>query len=160
MDRFVSRFTNKVDAKGRVSVPAPYRAVLAKENFDAVYCYRNLDLPAIDAGGGKLVSTIDGLLEKIPPFSDEYEQLATALYGESDQPKIDGDGRIVLSEALKEHAGITDQVVFVGLGFKFQIWEPARFEAHLAQGRERLRDLKALLGTARGEAPAPGGARE
>ena len=58
MDQFVSSFTNKIDSKGRVSVPASFRAILAKEGGDGVYCYPSLDAPALDAGGIRLVNQI------------------------------------------------------------------------------------------------------
>ena len=154
MDQFVSRFTNKIDAKGRVSVPAPFRAVLARDGYEGIYCYPSLDQPALDAGGNKLVARIDDLLEDLPPYSDERDMLAAALYGVSEVLKIDKDGRTMLSEELREHAGITDRIAFVGLGDKFQLWEPTRFEAHFRQAREKVRDLRKLLGAGRSAALA------
>ena len=89
---------------------------------------------------------INRLLDALPPYSDERDQLSTALLGDCEPLKIDGDGRVVLSEALKHHAGIGHEVVFVGVGHKFQIWEPGRFEAQFAEGRKKLSELKRLLG--------------
>ncbi len=152
MDQFVSRFTNKIDSKGRVSVPAPFRAVLARDGYDGIYCYPALDQPALDAGGNRLVRRIEALLEDLPPYSDEKDMLAAALYGVSEVLKIDKDGRTMLSQELRDHAGIKDRVTFVGLGEKFQIWEPARFEAHFAQAREKVRELRKLLGAGRSAA--------
>ena len=154
MDQFVSRFTNKIDGKGRVSVPAPFRAVLARDGYDGIYCYPSLDQPALDAGGNRLVGKIEGLLEDLPPYSDEKDMLAAALYGVSEVLKVDKDGRTMLSQELRDHAGIKDKVTFVGLGEKFQIWEPARFEAHFSQAREKVRELRKLLGAGRSAARA------
>src|SRR5437016_136387 len=126
MDRFVSNYTLRLDAKGRVSIPAPFRAVLARDGFDGLYCYPALDRPALDAGGNALLAEIDQLIERYPPFSDEREDFSTALYGTSETLKIDSEGRVILSEVLKQHAGIAEAVAFAGLGHKFQIWEPER----------------------------------
>jgi MraZ protein len=73
--------------------------------------------------------------------------------------KIDGEGRMVLTEPLKSHAGIADAVAFAGHGHKFQIWEPGRFRAELAEATEKVRALKKQLGT-RVAAEGPHGARE
>jgi MraZ protein len=73
--------------------------------------------------------------------------------------KIDGEGRVILSDALKAHAGIADAAAFVGLGHKFQIWEPNRFRAQLAEATEKVRALKRQLGS-RVAAPDAPGARE
>src|SRR6476619_1395279 len=106
MDQFVSAFTNKIDTKGRVSVPASFRTVLAKDGLDGIYCYPSLDAPALDAGGQRLVDKINGLVEGLAPYSDERDQLATALFGTSEILSIDQDGRTILPERLREHADL------------------------------------------------------
>ena len=159
MDRFVSHYLLRLDAKGRVSVPAPFRAVLARDGFDGLYCYPALDRPALDAGGNALLAEIDTLSATFLPYSDRREQLALALYGTSETLKIDSEGRVVLSDALKAHASIADAVAFVGLGHKFQIWEPGRFRSELAEATQKVRALKAELGS-RVAARDASGARE
>jgi len=154
MDRFVSNFTLRLDAKGRVSIPASYRAVLARDGFEGLYCYPALDRPALDAGGNALLKEIEDLIERYPPCSDEREDFSTALYGTSETLKLDGEGRVILSDPLKTHAGIAEAVAFVGLGHKFQIWEPERFRAQLAEATGKVRALKKQLGSRRaGEDP-------
>lgn len=160
MGRFVATFTNRIDAKGRVSVPASFRANLERDGYGAaaergLYCYPSLDAPAIDAGGEGLAQTIDRLLERLPPYSDERDELSVALYGDVHVLAIDGDGRIVLPEALRAHAGIEGSVTFVGLGAKFQIWEPGRFEERRRIARDKVRDTRRLL--ARPDPPLGGG---
>ena len=145
MDRFVSNFTLRLDSKGRVSIPASFRSVLTRDGFDGLYCYPALDRPAIDAGGNALMAEIEALIARYAPFSEEREQFALALYGTSETLKIDGEGRVSLSEALKRHAGITEAVAFVGLGHKFQIWEPGRFQSELAEATQKVRELRSEL---------------
>jgi MraZ protein len=147
MDRFVSNYALRLDSKGRVSIPAPYRAVLGRDGFDGLYCYPALDRPALDAGGNALLGEIETLIARFPPFSEEREEFAATLYGTSETLKIDGEGRVVLTEPLKTHAGITDAVAFVGVGHKFQIWEPTRFRAQLAEATEKVRAFKRQLGS-------------
>jgi MraZ protein len=159
MDRFVSHYTLRLDAKGRVSIPAPFRAVLARDGFDGLYCYPTLDRPALDAGGNALLGEIEALIARYSPYSEEREQFSAALYATSEILKIDGEGRVVLSESLKTHAEITDAVAFAGLGHKFQIWEPGRFRAELAEATEKVRAWKKQLGS-RVAAEGPHGARE
>lgn len=146
MSRFVSNFTNKLDAKGRVSIPAPFRAVLARDGFEGLYVHPALDAPALDAGGNALLNEIDAFLSTMSPYSDERDQLSTALFGTSEILKVDTEGRVILTDTAKAHAGIADAVTFVGLGQKFQIWEPERFRVHLEAARMKVRDLKKGLG--------------
>ena len=158
MDRFVSTFTNKIDAKGRVSIPAPFRAVLERDGYaGGIYCYPSLDAPALDAGGERLAKKIDGLLSGLPDYSDERDELSVALYGEVQVLSIDGDGRIVLPQGLRAHAGIGDQITFVGLGDKFQMWSPERFDERRTKAREKVRDHRNLLGAGSGRTSGDGG---
>jgi MraZ protein len=158
MDRFVSNYTLRLDAKGRVSIPAPFRAVLARDGFEGLYCYPTLDRPALDAGGKALLTEIDALVARFAPYSEEREQFSTALYGTSETLKLDAEGRVTLTDSLKDHAAIKDTAAFVGLGHKFQIWEPERFRAQLAEATEKVRALKQQLGS-QGAAPDALGAR-
>jgi MraZ protein len=151
MDRFVSTFTNKIDAKGRVSVPAPFRAVLEHDGYQGagsagIYCYPSLDAPALDCGGERLAQKIDGLLSGLPDYSDERDELSVALYGDVQVLSVDGDGRIVIPETLRAHAGLAAQATFVGLGLKFQIWSPDAFEARRKAAREKVQEHRKLLG--------------
>ena len=147
MDRFVSTFTMRLDAKGRVSIPAPYRAALAREGVDTLYCHPSLAEAALDAGGARLLEEIDALISRYPPYSEAREELAAALYGTSETLRIDPEGRVVLSEQLKAHAEIGDSVAFVGLGHKFRIWEPGRLDAHLVEAKDKVRRLRRSLGS-------------
>jgi MraZ protein len=160
MDRFVSTFTNKIDAKGRVSVPAPFRLVLERDGYSGapagaigtggIYCYPSLDSAALDAGGERLARKIDALLANLADYSDERDELSVALYGDVQVLHVDADGRIVLPESLRAHAGLigpgSGQVTFVGLGDKFQIWEPAQFDLRRAKAREKVQEHRKLFG--------------
>ena len=158
MDRFVSHFTLRLDSKGRVSIPAPFRNVLTRDGFEGLYCYPTLDRPALDAGGHALLAEIEALIARFHPYSSERERFATALYGMSEVLRMDGEGRVILPDTLKDHAGITEAVAFVGLGNKFQIWEPGRFQSELAEATEQVRALRKQPGSQ--EAPKAHGARE
>ena len=110
------------------------------------------------SGSSALLAEIESLVDRFPPYAAAREELLVALYGRSETVTIDTEGRVSLPDELKSHAGITDAVAFVGLGHKFQIWEPQRFRAHLAKATATVRTLTKRLGS---ERPASDdGARE
>ena len=123
MDIYVSNYTNRLDAKGRVSIPAPFRAVLARDGFEGLYVHPSLDQEALDCGGHALLREIDGLLSGYTPYSEERDLLSLALMGSSEILKVDSEGRVILTETLKAYAAVSNEVTFVGVGHKFQIWE-------------------------------------
>jgi MraZ protein len=164
VDGFLSNFTNRLDAKGRVSIPASYRAVLARDGFEGLYVYPALDQEALDCGGHALLREIDELVGKLPLYSEERDQFSTALISTSEILKVDSEGRVILTESLKIEAGITTEVTFAGHGHKFQLWEPGRFRAHLVEAknqvREKLRRRSSARPVASDAPPQPHGARE
>jgi len=155
MESFRGRYTNKIDAKGRVSVPAKFRAIALGQGSNGVVCFPSFLSPCVEGGGQKLAHEIDEMLERPDPFSENADALAAVLMGDSYDIGFDSDGRIVLPEELRAHAGITDRVTFVGMGRKFQLWEPEAYETFRADALERARsagDLLKPVPKAKGEA--------
>jgi MraZ protein len=145
MDRFVSQYTSKLDSKGRVAIPAPFRNLLDKDGFEGLYVHPALDFPALDCGGNALLREIDCLMERFPAYSEERDVFATALMGASQILRRDAEGRFIVTDMMRDVTSITDSVTFVGQGQKFQIWEPARFVRHFDESRSRLRAMRRLL---------------
>ena len=138
MALFSSTYVNKVDRKGRVSVPANFRNILIDQNFPGIVTFRSFKYQALDAGGYDRLEELTKSLDALAEFSDEREALES-LVAESQQLPFDSEGRIVLPQALAEYAGITDLAAFVGVGRSFQIWEPERHRLHHEEMRERVR---------------------
>jgi len=143
MDRFLSQFRNRIDAKGRLSLPAPYRAILSQPGFEGVFLHPSLDDPALDGGGQGLVDEIQAMLDAMPLYSREREDLATALLSTGEVLRLDSEGRVSLPERLRVAAQLADEALFAGQGRKFQIWAPDRFAARLDEARARARATRA-----------------
>jgi len=127
---FLSKYVNKVDQKGRVSVPAPFRAALTGQSFNGIVVYPSFRFEALDGrGADDMAEMVEKLDSEYNQFSDDYEALATIFAG-SMQLAFDGEGRVVLPKSLMDFARITDNVAFVGIGKYFQLWDPAAYDAH------------------------------
>jgi MraZ protein len=146
MRNFRANFVNKIDAKGRVSVPASFRAVLGEEK--TIYCTPSLSDPAIDV---YTQERLDEMTEKFErdhdPMSLDYRHFQMIMNGDVFPVLIDGDGRIILPEDLRAHARITSEASFVGTGPYFQIWEPS---SHRAYREDARRALQAKFGITAG----------
>lgn len=138
MELFFSTFVNKVDRKGRVSVPATFRAAVADQSFPGIVVFPSFKYEALEASGIKRMEEMTTRQATLDEFSDEHENIGM-LFATSQALPFDTEGRIVLPEALAEYAHISDAAAFVGLGKSFQIWEPNRLADHQASVRERAR---------------------
>jgi len=152
VELFISTYVNKVDRKGRVSVPATFRSTLATDRHpNLVIAFPSVRLPALECTGSDRMAEMQERIETLEQFSEEYENLSL-LFAEAQPLTIDGEGRVILPEKLKEHALITGDVAFVGLGAMFQLWDPAAYAAHSSAVRERSRRQGTTL-PPRGGAP-------
>ncbi len=144
MAAFLSTFANKVDKKGRVSVPASFRAVLDRQASTGIILYPSLKHPCIEGSGDERIQEIVDSIDALDVFSDEAENIQTIL-ADAKQLTIDSDGRIVMPPELLSYAGLSDTATFVGLGKSFQVWEPSAYEAHRDRNRLRAREQGATL---------------
>ncbi len=142
MDRFLSNAVNRIDAKGRVSVPAHFRSVVAKRGYGELYALRALDVPAMDVGGLDLLDRYERRMAREDRFPGAADDMSFFVHGDGTFLKIDQEGRITMNDFIRDHTGISTEVVFVGRGAFFQIWEPARFEVHGRAVRARLLGLR------------------
>jgi len=150
VELFLSTFVNKVDRKGRVSVPATFRSTLATQRHpNQVVLMPSFKYAALDGTGSDHLTEMMEGLSTLDQYSDRRDDLAL-VFADSKSLQIDGEGRIVLPEDLKGHAHIDDEVAFVGLGKMFQMWEPGRFTRHRSEALERSRRGGATLPPAGG----------
>ena len=145
MALFTSTFVNKVDKKGRVSVPASFRMALASQSFAGVVVFPSFVHQAIEGAGYELLERLAQSVEQFDPFTDEHDAFATTIFGDSHQLSFDSEGRILLPEPLLSHATITTSAAFLGRGGTFQIWEPEALLAYKSDAVERARADRTAL---------------
>jgi len=145
MPLFLSTFINRIDAKGRVSVPASFRGALASEPYQGIVVFRSHQHAALEGFAFSSMQDIAGRLDHYDLFSGEQDDLATAVFGDSVQLPFDGDGRVILPESLIVHAGLQGQAAFVGMGQKFQIWRPEEFEGRRENARGNVKSGKLTI---------------
>ena len=148
MGLFLSTFYNKIDKKGRVSVPASFRSVLESQSFRGIVTFRSLSLDALEGFGMDRMEKLSQDLDQIDLFSQRRDDWADALFADAQALAFDSEGRITLSQEMCQHSEITDTVAFVGRGPTFQMWNPEKFKVHQEAARQRLKEKKQGLAVA------------
>jgi MraZ protein len=138
MALFIDTFVNKIDSKGRVSVPAPFRAALSGQSFHGIVALPTFKYPALQCAGIDWMTRLSSGISTMAVFSDAHDDAASALFGDTKQLAFDGDGRITLLQPLLAHANLSDSAAFVGCGPIFEIWEPAALERRKQEARRRV----------------------
>jgi MraZ protein len=143
MSHFLGTHQNRLDAKGRLSVPAPFRAALRAMSKDPdaplVVLRPSHQHDCIEGWPYALFQTLTNPLDRLDLFSPAHNDMATTLFADAWPLEADGQGRIVLPDMLAQHAGLTETVEFMGLGRIFEIWEPAAAARRRAEARGNAR---------------------
>ena len=144
MNRFLSNATNRIDAKGRVSVPAVFRSVLAQRDIQELYCFQDFVFPAISVGGPDVLERYERQIANEDPFSREGNEMSLLVHGGGVFMKLDAEGRLMVTDFIRDFTGITTEVCFVGRSDHFQLWQPQAFQEVQVAAREerRLRGLR------------------
>jgi MraZ protein len=140
---FLSAYTNKVDKKGRVSVPASFRAELEQLSQNGFVAFPHTEDPCIEGWDRGRIGELAEAMDEFSPMSEEHKALGYLL-GKSRELPFDPEGRIVLPPNLMAQAGITDTALFIGRGKSFQIWGPERYE----EFEERIKPNAAIVARA------------
>ncbi len=141
-DLFLSTITNKIDKKGRVSVPHSFRTVLHKTQGDSdaeqssLVLFRSLNHPCLEGCSSRFLQTLNK--DSTGWVANKFDDFAEVIFADSHLITLDSEGRMSLPTEFSEYAQITDQIAFVGRGSRFQIWNPKTFKNHHNATRERL----------------------
>ena len=134
---FLSSYENKIDRKGRVSVPATFRSHLNSMGYNGFISYPSFNHSALEACSQDRIEILSKTIDSLNPFEEKRDFFATSILSESENLQFDTEGRVSLAERLLEHAEIKSNVLFVGLGQTFQIWEPKNFEKFKIVARKK-----------------------
>ena len=142
---FLSTYENKLDKKGRVSVPASFRSYLSNLGYNGVVCYPSFNNQSIEACSQSRIEKLSDSIDSLNPFEEKRDFFATSILSESVDLQFDSEGRITLTSKLLKHAKIKNTMIFVGQGNTFQIWEPMAFEKFRTQSRKKSNLHRASL---------------
>ena len=142
---FLSTYENKLDKKGRVSVPASFRSYLSNLGYNGVICYPSFNNQCIEAWPQDRIEKISNAIDSLNPFEEKKDYFATSILSESINLQFDNEGRILLTSKLLKHAKIKNSMLFVGQGKTFQIWEPTLFEKFRVTAKRKSNIHRASL---------------
>ena len=142
---FLSTYENKLDKKGRVSVPASYRSYLSNLGYNGIVCFQSFNNLCIEAWPQDRIEKISNAIDSLNPFEEKKDYFATSILSESINLQFDNEGRIILTSKLLKHSKIKNNVLFVGQGKTFQIWEPTSFEKFRVNARKKSNTHRASL---------------
>ncbi len=145
MDLFISKFINKIDKKGRVSLPSSFRNVLPKSNRNEIILYKSIKTKSIEGCGVGRLNEIAERINNLDFFSEDYDDFSSSIFSEIVTSNVDKEGRFLIPEDLKKYANLNNEAAFFGQGYFFQIWNPQSGLDNINISRKRLLNKKKSL---------------
>ncbi len=136
---FRGRYNHQIDQKGRLSVPSRFREILSS-NFDERLIVTNFD-QCLWAYPVPEWQELERKVGELPQFMEEVKALQRVFISAAIEAPVDRQGRILIPPTLREYAGMSRDVVIVGMTKRFEIWSRERWEMVFASAQQRLDGL-------------------
>ncbi len=142
---FLSSYENKIDKKGRVSVPAAFRSHLTTQGYSGFISYPSFSNPALECCTQERIEKLSNSIDTLNPFEEKRDYFATSVLSESSNLIFDTEGRVQFSKKLLDYAKIKNDILFVGLGKTFQVWNPKNFDKFKSVARKKALQSRSSL---------------
>jgi MraZ protein len=148
MASFSGRYLNSVDSKGRVALPAKLRRIFPKESQNNVVLTRGIE----SCIHGYAMDDWDSLLfnlENLEIPETQKNLISRLLLSYSLETNFDGQGRVLIPNYLLEHAKLRGEAMIVGVGNRFEIWNPLLFEKHVEEAEPQFKEILGTISLSR-----------
>jgi MraZ protein len=145
MTQFVGTHFGKLDRKGRISVPAQFRAELEAALTNQIVLRVSHQNPCLEVRTKTAFSAMVKGILALEHFSEDRDDLETAIVADSTELKLDGEGRVVLPEALTSAIPLGESIAFMGKGERFEIWDEATARTRIAEAKARVLQKRLTL---------------
>lgn len=134
---FRGTYENRLDKKGRVSVPAEFRTQLKGQAFEGIVAFPSLrhgsKHKALECSGADRLDAMSASIDPTKVMPDGTSRDTHLTLGRARDLAFDGEGRVVLPETFVAHLGLGERITFVGQGPFFEMWESGAHGAREAQ---------------------------
>ena len=138
MIMFLSSFEGIIDSKNRISIPSSLRTTILQSK-EKIYLFRSLKYSCLEV---HLASKINALIKSFNEkdfFSKKNDHFKTAILSDLEEITIDKDGRFTLRDSHKIFSKIKKEIIFIGKGNHFEIWQKNLGDLHKINSRKKFK---------------------
>ena len=135
---FLSSFYGIIDSKNRVAIPSAFRSAISISK-EKIFIYKSLKYACLEIHlSSKIYALIKSFDEK-DFFSKKNDHFKTAILSDLEEINIDKEGRFILKEQLQKFSKLSKELIFIGKGNHFEIWEKKLGEVHKKTSRAKFK---------------------
>ena len=138
MIMFLSSFYGIIDSKNRVAIPSSFRSTI-NISKEKTYLFKSLKYNCLEI---HLASKINSLIKSFDEkdfFSKKNDHFKTAILSDLEEIKIDKEGRFVIKDQLQKFSKLSKNLIFIGKGNHFEIWDKQLGEKHKIVSRSKFK---------------------
>ena len=137
---FTSEYECKLDAKGRLVLPAKIKASLPETSGGELVVRRGFE-PCLVVYPFTEYKKIYSRIASLNEFNEEYRKLQRNFFRGNTQVELDNNGRFLIPKPMLRYANLDKDVIVVGMGNRIEIWNPETYEEYLIQDQSEFSKL-------------------
>ena len=135
---FLSSFYGIIDSKKRVAIPSSFRSTI-NSTKEKIFIFKSLKYECLEVHlSSKITSLVKSFDEK-DFFSKKNDHFKTAILSDLEEITIDKEGRFIVKEQLQKFSNLSKEIIFIGKGNHFEIWEKKLGETHKKISRAKFK---------------------
>ena len=137
---FTSEYECKLDAKGRLVLPAKIKASLPETTGGELVVRRGFE-PCLVVYPFTEYKKIYSRIASLNEFNEEYRKLQRNFFRGNTQVELDNMGRFLIPKTMLRYANLDKDVIVVGMGNRIELWNPETYEEYLIQDQSEFSKL-------------------
>ena len=119
---FLSSFYGIIDSKNRVAIPSSFRSTI-KSSKEKTFIFKSLKYDCLEVHLSSKINSLIKIFDEKDFFSKKNDHFKAAIFSDLEEIFIDKEGRFIVKEQLKKFSKLTKEIIFIGKGNHFEIWD-------------------------------------
>ena len=135
---FLSSFYGIIDSKNRIAIPSSFRSTINKSK-EETYIFKSLKYECLEVHLSSKINSLIKTFDEKDFFSKKNDHIKTAILSDLEELTIDKDGRFIVKDQLQKFSKLSKEIIFIGKGNHFEIWDKKIGEKHKKVSRAKLK---------------------
>ena len=138
MIAFLSSFYGILDSKNRIAIPSSFRSTI-KISREKIFIFKSLKYNCLEIHLSSKINSLIKSFDEKDFFSKKNDHFKTAILSDLEEIKIDKEGRFVIKDQLQKFSKLSKNLIFIGKGNHFEIWDKQLGEKHKIVSRLKFK---------------------
>ena len=135
---FLSSFYGIIDTKNRVAIPSSFRSTI-NNSQEETFIFKSLKYKCLEVHLSSKINSLIKTFDEKDFFSKKNDHFKTAILSDLEEISIDKEGRFIVRDQLQKFSKLSKEIIFIGKGNHFEIWDKRLGEKHKKISRSKFK---------------------